>query len=147
MRKSFVFTMLVLALCACSSRRLPVAVPLKETLPVEAKCSAGFRLFWKDYVDDVNQSVRIMDVYQPSAGLVADYSLRQDGRTTYVSGFITVISEKFSEDVAVGKGIHVKKMTDDTYTYSCDIRLLPLLLELEGIEYIELAKKVNPVKR
>lgn len=146
MRNLFVFAVLVLALCACSLGRLPVAVPLKETLPAEAKYSAGFRLFWKEYADDVNQSVRIMDVYQPSAELVACYALRQDGRTTYVSGFITVVPDKFNADVAVRKGFHVKKMTDNMYTYSCDIRLLPLLVEMDGIEYIELAKKINPVQ-
>lgn len=142
MKKLFVYALL-LAVTACSSVKLPVSLPLDETLPAEAKYSPGFRLFWEDYAKDVNQSAKKIKAYTPSEQLVNIYGLRTEGKTTYIFGFLTVAPDKFNFDGAKKAGVDLQKTTDKIYMFSCDVRRLPLLLGLEGVEYVELAKKAH----
>lgn len=136
----FVFPAIVMASCT-TVRKSSVTLPLKEDLPSTTQFSNEFRMFWFDYATEVNKKKKI-DNYRPSAGMIAHYGLGKDGNTYFLSGNLTILPDIFNMDDAAQAGVRLKKMTYDIYTFSCDVKRLPLLIEIQGIKYIELGHRV-----
>lgn len=132
-------TALLLSACGVSNKTV---LPIKASLPGTVRVSPAFRMMWNDYVPEVNQYQK-MAQYEPSVRFVEQYGVQKEGKRYFVSGFVTVVEGEFDVEEAKKRGIGLSKMTGDTYTYRCDLKLLPELVGLKGVKYVESATKVG----
>ena len=141
--KKFLFIIsTLLLLMSCSVRKQSVVtLPLDENLPQTDVYAPNFRMFWADFAKEVNK-VNNINKFEPSRQLIEQYSLQKEETAYFLVGLITIVPDSFDVNEATSLGLQLTRMTNDTFTYSCNLCNLPTIVTLKGVRYIEVAQKV-----
>lgn len=131
--KKFIFIVVTL-LTACVAKR-EVA-----TLPKSVTCNAEFQILWEDYVAETKKFSE--KNYKPSEIFIEKYNLAEQNGDFYISGHLYV-NEKFSRTEFEKIGGSLVDYGNGHFTFRIPIKNLEIMIKINGIERVELAKKVN----
>jgi len=105
-----------------------------------AKLSNSFNSFWKELTEEA--SGKSLEQYIPSQKLIKRYSLKKQNKQFLVSGFLHSDSTFNKADIECIGG-YVVAYSNKIMTFSVPIKNIPLLIQIKGITYIEIGRKVK----
>lgn len=145
MKKLFVvlFCMISASVFACNGKNTKTNEKLSEQLPTNAWFSNQFKLFWADFVYEVNASNKPLKKFKPSAELVDFYALGKDKGEYVLTGYIQTLGKNFDAEALRSKGVIINEMITDVYSFRCPLRLLPEFIQTPGVKSFEAGKKLD----
>ncbi len=143
MKTKMLFSALIVGiLLGCSSSRK--SFNKENNQPVITKkisLSNSFKSFWRDLTEEAGGDDSL-ELFVPSQALIEHYSLREQDHQFFVSGFLHTDSSFNKEDIEKLGG-NIVRYTETIGTFSIPIKNIALLIQLKGITYIEINKKVR----
>ncbi|MCQ2343323.1 MAG: hypothetical protein MJ002_00155 [Paludibacteraceae bacterium] len=145
MKKLFLvlFCMLSVSAMACNKKEAKTEEKLSETLPTTSWFSNQFKVFWADFVYEVNQSGKSLKKFKPSAELVDFYALPKDKKGYVLTGYIQTLGKNFDADAVRSTGVVINEMIKDVYSFRCPLYLLPEFIKTAGVKSFEAGKKLE----
>lgn len=153
MKKYLVVAVALLGFASCCNLSKSVTSTLYSItydLPADnSAVSPSLRMFWADYTNDVIDAMRrdgdielIKRVYRPSEEFLSKYGVQKDKNSLMVSGTVSVDNKVVSADfIKQNPKYNFVFVAADVYKFKCNVVLLPELLKVEGVRYIEINQK------
>lgn len=133
----------IISLAGCSSFRKSTSTDISQLSTIsKAKLSNSFSSFWKELTEEANG--KSLDHYIPSQKLIEHYSLREQNQQFLVSGFLHTDSTFNKADVE-NLGGNIVTYSNKIKTFSVPIKKIPQFIQIKGIIYIEMGKKVKTI--
>ncbi|WP_321518477.1 hypothetical protein [uncultured Bacteroides sp.] len=134
---------IAILLAGCSSYHKSIRTDNSQTMLIsKAQLSNSFKSFWKDLIEEANG--KSLEQYIPSQTLIERYSLREQNQHFLVSGFLHTDSTFNKTDVE-NLGGNVVTYSNKIKTFSVPIGKIPQFIQIKGIIYIEIGKKVKTI--
>jgi hypothetical protein len=141
--KSLCCAIITILLVGCLSSHKSISADNSQTTFMnEAKLSNSFSSFWKELTEEANG--KSLDHYIPSQKLIERYSLREQNKQFMISGFLHTDSTFNKTDIEELGG-NVVEYSNKIKTFSVPIKKIPQFIQIKGIIYIEIGKKVKTI--
>ena len=114
-----------------------------EKLPTTARFSNQFRVFWHDFVYEVNNSKKGLKKFKPSDEMVEHYGLAKEGKTYYFTGYLITAGKNFDAEAVSKMGVQLNELITDTYSFRCPLNLLPEFVKVTGVKTFEGGKTLK----
>jgi hypothetical protein len=139
----FVFGFLsILILISCAASK-SIPNQFKTKLPENVTYSVGFESLWYDLGQET-ASLKSLSKYEPSEKLIAQYGLKRlddKKKTVVVTGYLEVSSD-FDANAIGLMGGQITSLSKNIVSFTCPIVCLPELLQVKGINNIELPTRI-----
>ena len=132
------FATLLFVSCASRKQMIPFT-PIPSEFPYAYSASAPFRSFWLTFASEVNQN-NGWKQFTPSESMINAYPVSKEQELYRVDGTLKVNAD-FVLTTDLAKLYRLQKITNSFYTFSVPLQSLQPMLELNGIEYVEIAQK------
>jgi len=135
------FCMLAINVFACGKKTANQKVD--ENLPTTARFSNQFKIFWNDFVYEVNNSKKGLNKFTPSDQMIEYYAIVKEGKTYYFTGYILTAGKNFDAEAVKAMGVKINEIITDTYSYRCPLEKLPEFVKVAGVKSFEGGKKLK----
>lgn len=147
-RSFFLYATIVCLFTACVTQRNNVEKSVHNTMEIQIsdtlKVSPDFRQFCRELAEE-QRSKKTSENYIPSAKLQQKYAFRQANNQFFVRGYIH-INHLFNRQSFEEIGGSGTVYTNEIQSFSIPVEQLQRFVQLPGITYIEVDKKVKLIK-
>jgi len=139
--KLLCYALVIISLVECSSFNKSISSDNSHLSTMDrAKLSNSFNSFWEELTEEANG--KSLEQYIPSQALIERYSLKKQDQQILVSGFLHTDSTFNKADIECIGG-NVVTYANKIKTFSVPIKNVSLLIQVKGITYIEIGRKVR----